>query len=575
MYFEELSQSLSSLSVTSTVSDFRFLFLLGLDQFQFLHRKTFSEEINMLEAVVAFIVYIAESFTGGVLENWSIRTTCESRVVGNDDNDKELEPVLQAHSVWSEFTRFDPSDTIFQEFDPPDGSFGSMAWKESRPSRLKTLFICFKTVFVMQVIIGSSIALVAIAVLVLDFNTADLCYEKTSNWNTMPPIIQNIRVVSQSVEGFIIELWHFSIMLCMFGCSVMKDLNLLAMNLLAAFADACYRLVLQTFGIYKHSWMSYPLNALFSSVVFGNSFIIARHIAQRGSEKKVLKVTCLLGLQFFLGIPAAFILVYTIFPWYNKRSELEKVFIAGACPLIVSVPKVLARSLVPKLDCVHPGVLHLLIGCLYSSAAIVFRVMQAELTSFKLFVALGIGHAVIDLIERLTITMRDYVWQFIFRRLVRCNRSQETRSSARYARTPRSMRFVADVSIQLLLTEPAALVTAVGFIQVYTFMYPDMSNPSVPDLVWGFLKKCATGLAIDVFFNTLSVCLQVRVFNIAVLKVWNSKNWRAHFIANIVFTLMSMLYFTEYLFAIVRTKRNPHTPKRFVFKCSLPFSPNE
>ena len=91
----------------------------------------------MLESVVAFIVYIAESFTGGVLENWSIRTTCESRVVGHDESGEEVEPLLQAHSVWSEFTRFDPSDTIFQEFDPPDGSFGSMAWKESRPSRMK------------------------------------------------------------------------------------------------------------------------------------------------------------------------------------------------------------------------------------------------------------------------------------------------------------------------------------------------------------------------------------------------------------------------------------------------------
>lgn len=525
----------------------------------------------MLEAVVAFIVYIAESFTGGVLENWSIRTTCESRVVGNDDSNKELEPLLQAHSVWSEFTRFDPSDTIFQEFDPPDGSFGSMAWKKSRPSRLKTLFICFKTVFVMQVIIGSSIALVAIAVLVLDFNTADLCYEKTSNWNTMPLIIQNIRVVSQSVEGFIIQLWHFSIMLCMFGCSVMKDLNLLAINLLAAFADACYHLVLQTFGIYKHSWMSYPLNALFSIVVFGNSFIIARHKTESGRKTEVLKVTLLLAFQFIFGIPAAFIVVYKIFPWYNRRSQLEKVFIAGTCPLIVSVPKVLTRALVPKLDCVHPGVLHLLIGCLYWSAAIVFRVMQAEFTNFKLFVALGIGHAVIDLLERLTITMRDYLWQSIFRRLVRCNRSQEMRFSARHARTPRSMRFVADVSIQLLLTEPTALVTAVGFIQVYKFMYPDISNPSVPDLVWGFFERCATGLAIDVVFNTLSVWLQVRVFNIAVLKVWNSKNWRAHFIASIVITLMSMLYFTEYLFAIIRTKMNPH---RVAFNCSLPFTPN-
>ena len=538
----------------------------------------------MLEAVIAFIVYIAESFTGGVLENSSIRTICASRVVaGCVEDKKEEEPLLQAHSVLSEFTRFDPSDTIFQEFDPPDGAFGSMAWKKSRPSRLKTFVICFKTVLVMQVVIGSSIALVAIAVLVLDFNTARLCYEKTLNWNAMPPIIQSIRVVSQSVEGFIIELWQCFIMLCMFGYSVMKDLNLLAINLLAAFTDACYRLVLQTFGIYRHSWMSYPLNALFSTVVFGNSFIIARHIAQGERKKEVLKVTCLLGLQFFLGIPVTLIVVYKIFPWYSKGRELEKVFIAGVCPLIVSIPKVLARSLVLKLDCVHPEVLHLLVGCLYSSSAIVFRVMQAELTSFKLFVALGVGHAFIDLIERLTITMRDYIWQSIFRLLVRCNRTQSmsysarhARYSARHARTPRSMRFVADVSIQLLLTEPTALVSAVGLRQVYKFMFPDTANrPSVADLVWGFLERCATGLAIDVVFNTVSLWLQVRVFNIAVLKVWNSKNWRAHFIANIVFTLMSILYFTGFLFVIIRTKHDPHTPIRFTFNCSLPFSPNK
>ena len=527
----------------------------------------------MLEAAVAFIVYIAESFTGSVLENSSIAAACGSRDVEGNIQEHEVERLLpETHSLLSEFTRFDPSDTIFQEFDPPEGDFGIMAWKKSRPSWLKTLFICFKTVFVMQVVIGSSIALIAIAVLVLDFNTADICYEKTLKWNTMPPIVQRVRVVSQSVEGFIIELWHISIMLCMFGYSVLKDLNLLTINLLAAFADVCYRLVLQTFGIYKHSWMSYPLNALFSSVVFGNSFIIAKHVAQRGSKKEVLKVTCLLAFQFLFGIPVTFIVVYKIFPWYNERSELEKVFIAGVCPLIVSVPKVLARALVPKLDCVHPRVLHLLIGCLYSTSAIVFRVMQAELTSFKFFIALGICHAVIDLLERLTITMRDYLWQSIFRRLVRCNRSQERRFSARYARTPRSMRFVADVSIQLLLTEPTALVTAVGFIQVYTFMYPDISNPSVPDLVWGFFERCATGLAIDVVFNTLSVWLQVRVFNIAVLKVWNSKNWRAHFIASMVITLMSMLYFTEYLFAIIRTKIHPH---RVAFNCSLPFTSNE
>ena len=77
----------------------------------------------MLGAIVAFIVYIAESFTGSVLENSSITSTCESRVVGAVDNG-ELEPLLpETDSVLSEFTRFDPSDTIFQEFDPKKRCF--------------------------------------------------------------------------------------------------------------------------------------------------------------------------------------------------------------------------------------------------------------------------------------------------------------------------------------------------------------------------------------------------------------------------------------------------------------------
>ncbi|XP_068696253.1 uncharacterized protein [Montipora foliosa] len=532
----------------------------------------------MLEAVVAFFVYIVESFTGSVLEN-SPTTPCGSQ--NFQDDNSQIEPLLiQQRSTLEDFTNFDPNDAIFQEFDPPLDAHGSMAWKESRPSGWTSFVSCFRAIFLMQLIIGSSIGLLAIAVAVVDFNTADLCYEKTFRWNSMPRVIQSIRVTSQSVEGFIIELWHFSIMLCMFGYSILKDLNLLTINLLAAFLDASYRLCLQVFGIYKQPWMSYPLNVLFSLVVFGNSIIIAKHLmssyipVQEQTKKKLLKMTFLLGLQFFVGIPAAFVLVYWIFPWYNSKSEMEKAFIAGACPLLLSLPKVIARALAPKFELVHPGLLYLLVGCLYSSSAIVFRVMQAELTSFGLFVALGVGHAVIDLVERLTVTMRDYIWDFMYKILFRCNRSQTVTLSPRNSRTPRSMRFVADVSIQLLLTEATALVSAVGFIQVYKFMYPDVLNQPVSDLIWGFIERCATGLAIDVVFNTVSVFLQVTLFNVAVLKVWNSHNWRAHVIANVVFTLMSALYFTEYLFAIIRTKNDHHTAIRFAFNCSLPFSRN-
>lgn len=534
----------------------------------------------MLDAVVAFFVYIVESFTGSVLENSSIPTCGHENDRNNSRSIQEIEPLVQdtqQEIPLDDFTKFEPTDTVFQEFDPPPGSSGKMAWKDSRPSRGQSFVTCFKTVFLMQFLFGSGIAFLAIAVVVVDVNTADLCYEKTSTWNSMPHIIQSIRVTSQSVEGFFIQLWHFFIMLCMFGCSVMKELNLLTINLLAAFMDSCYRLSLQIFGIYKRPWMSYPLNVLFCAMVLANSLIIAKkHIipVQLYSRKKLVKIASLLALQFLMGIPATFVLVYKIFPWYSEKSEIEKVLIAGACPLIISVPKVVVRAAAPKFDLVHPGILYLLVGCLYASAAIVFRVMQAELTSFSLFVALGVGHAVIDFVERLTVTMRDHIWEYMYKLLSHCNRSQTRSFHAGNARTPRSMRFVADVSIQLLLTEATALVTAVGFIQVDKFMYPDNSRISVSHLIWEFILRCVTGLAVDIVFNTVSVWLQVTIFNVAILKVWNSRKWRAHVIANILFTVMSVLYFTEYLFIVVRAKNDHHTAKRFAFNCSLPFSSN-
>lgn len=528
-----------------------------------------------------FLIYIVESFTGSVIENYS-PTICQG-VDGDirralNDEDQDVEALLE-EDVLREFTEFDSRgvDTVFQEFDPPEGRQGKMAWKLSRPPKLKFLFTCFKTVFTMQFVVGSSIGLLAIAIAVLDFNTADLCYEKTTQWYSMPRGIQSIRVTGASIEGFFIQLWHFSIMVCMFGFSVMKELNLFTVNLLAAFTDCCYRLYLQIFGMYKQSWMSYPLNVLFVSMVMTNSVIIAKHIipAHLYSKKTLSKITGLLALQFIFGIPVCFLLVYKIFSWYNEKSEIEKVFIAGLSPLFLSIPKVIVRTAVPKFNLVHPGVLHLLIGTLYTAAAFVFRVMQAELVSFWLFVALGAGHALVDLVERLTVSMRDYIWEYAYKLLSRCCRSRPRDFPAGKARTPRSMRFVADVSIQLVITEANALVSAVGFSQLYKFMYPD--DVQTPDgyfenLIWQFLARCVTGLAIDVFFNTISLWLQAMYLNVAVLKVWGSKQWRYHVIANVVCTTMVVLYFTEYLFAIVRGKNDGKKFKRFAFNCSLPFS---
>ena len=242
----------------------------------------------------------------------------------------------------------------------------------------------------------------------------------------------------------------------MFGWRLIKELILLILNLLGAFFDTCYRLYLQVYDIYNKPWRSLPLNSLFVLLLLMNSLIIGRDIAKKIEVernkiiKKAIKVSSMLVAQFAFGIPITFGLVYVLIP------------------LVTAAPKVIVRLAAQRIDFLHPGDSHVLLNVLYSASAIVFRVMQAELTSLRLFILLSFAHGAIDLLERLTIVIRDYFWYFVYKKL---KKESETILKASQFRSPRSMRFVADMSIQMILGESTSLIAAVGFIQLYTFMY--------------------------------------------------------------------------------------------------------
>jgi hypothetical protein len=516
----------------------------------------------MIAEIIAVIGLLIENCTGVIIvEKVPLRTREEV----------EEAPLIQAeqrHRL-QDFTKFDANDAIFREYDPPENEEEDpKAWKKSRPSIKSSIWKCFKFVFFIQTVSGTALGFLVIFIAFLDFNSADLCYDQTANWNKMPDVIASIRVAGQAVEGFIIELWNYLLLSTVFPWSVMKELNLLTLNLLAAFTDMTYRLVFQLFGIYKIWWMSYPLNALFTSMSIINSFILARHFKPRPISWKIVSVLAFsFSAQFVLGMSANIFLVYKLLPWYNEQVESTKVVVAACCPLLTALPKVVSRLAAQNLEDVHPGTAHVFVGLLYGSTAIVFRIMQAELTSFELFVALGVGHAIVDLLERLTITMRDSIWEYLYKRM-RCLR----RPTQKY-RSPRSRRFIADVSIQIMLQEATGLVAALGFITLYHFMYSD-EKPSYSDykVLLDFLIRALTGLTIDLFFNSLSVVIQTHYMNVAVTRVW-SKKWRYHLVVNTIMSSLTIIYFTEYLFGVVRNKYDysKHKAVRFAWNCSMPF----
>ena len=263
-----------------------------------------------------------------------------------------------------------------------------------------------KCIFYIQILGGLALGSLAILILVLDFNSVDLCFDRQlhGNWHTLPRNIQAIIVTAETVEAYVVQMWTFLLIITMFGWRLVKKLNLLILNLLGAFCDTCYRLYQQVFGIYKKSWMSFPLNALFLIIVASNSVLVGREIAKNSivdrsrTLKKTIKVSAILAAQLAFGIPIAFILVYVLVPLNQSQNETIRAVITGALPLVTAVPKVIVRLAAQRIDFLHPGDSHVLPSVLYVASAIVFRVMQAELTSLRLFIALSFAHGSVDLL---------------------------------------------------------------------------------------------------------------------------------------------------------------------------------
>ena len=500
--------------------------------------------LSLLEDVV---LYMVETFTAGVVQS------CQ----GQEQQDGAS--LLHDQDPLEDFRNFNRNDEIFQEYDPPPGDNSKMGWKRSRPPTWRlSLWKAMQCAFCIQILGGVALGSLAISILILNLRTLDFCFNvQKTNWTAVSKRYQRIIVTVAVIETFVIQLWSLLLMLTMFESSLIKKLNLITLNLLGASFDTCFRLYCQMYDVNVKSWMSYPLNCLFVFLLAMNSLLIGREITKNNERskriKKTIKVMAMLVAQFAFGIPITFGLVYVLIPLYGKAPQTYRAIIAGALPLVTAIPKVIVRLGAQRIDFLHPGDSHVLLNVLFSASAIVFRVMQADLFEIKLFTLLSFAHGAIDLLERLTVVIRDYVWYFIYKKLKRDER--ETILKANRFRSPRSMRFVADMSIQMILGESTSLIAAVGFFQIYKCIYNDQEAMSV---ITEFFTRVSIAISIDFAFNSLSFWLQMSYMNVAIDRVWK-KSWRKHMVIAFIVTALTMLYFAGRLLPIVSAKSSSNS----------------
>ena len=437
----------------------------------------------------------------------------------------------------------------------------AMSWKQLRPSALRT--VCKSTV------VGASISLLsAIAIGMMFTMISYLSYKTFLNCHFQPkafiPLkLQWMQVTCNIISCFFLYIWVFLLALVLFRpyqlSGVKKKLFLCCIGMY--FLDLLYRVTLQALGISKSFPLSkeqvIPLNILFVMGIFGHNYLLTNHLCLHSKRQK-RAVFMLFSVIYCLPFIASAIITLFIYTMYNKQNEKGKMIIALFSPLIAVIFKTTSRICVQRLwRITHPSYSYVMMAPLYSASAIILRVMQVDLGNLKAIAYLGIIHGVAEVIERSTVVVIDHICQRILKRA--------SAPWGRY-RTPRTERITADIAIMSMLYESTAIVSINGFFHLYQFIY--MKNISFWLLLVSFTKLTAVPLLIEWLFTSLSLAIETRFQNLAVMAVWR-KDWKRHILVAVMNLLPLAVWTSQSLFSVVQARFEANLDQA---SCKMPFS---
>ena len=275
-----------------------------------------------------------------------------------------------------------------------------------------------------------------------------------------------------------------------------------------------------------------PLNVVFFISIGVQAYFLTKLFchAQPNIRKMslFLQLTQPACLTFLLGIAIS----RCIYPVYKNQDREGKLFIAVFAPLTVVLLKPISRFCIQRLyNITHPGYSYVLLSPLYCGAAVMFRVLQADLGSLQSIATLGIIHGIAKVIERSTMVLIDHL----------LNRLWKLRTPAPWGsfRTPRCERLMADIAIMSMQYESAAIVSVNGVLYLYQFIYTE--NNSHVNLLQSFAINTSVPLAIEWFFNSLSLAIETRYQNMPVMAVW-IRQWKRHILVAIFNTVLIPLW---------------------------------
>ena len=131
-------------------------------------------------------------------------------------------------------------------------------------------------------------------------------------------------------------------------------------------------------------------------------------------------------------------------------------------------------------------------------------------------------------------------------------------------RTPRRERLMADITIMSMLYESTAIVSVNGFLYLYQYIY--LKDDSLLELLQSFAIATSVQLVIEWFFTSVSLAIETRYQNIAVMAVWR-RRWKRHILVAIVNAVPLAMWISTNLLVILheRFEKSSYQPYRMPF----------
>ena len=298
----------------------------------------------------------------------------------------------------------------------------AMAWKRLRPSALRT---ACKSMYIGALISLQTAAIIGsiyMLIIYLCLNTINDC--EFYPGKPIPDKVQWIRSISAAISCAFLYIWFFACALFLFRPYQLKGVKrkLVLVAFLLHLLDTYYRFALQALGI-SHSKLSglqkIPLNALFVMSICWQAYFLTNHFRMRRTRRQTVTWFVQITVPLFSCVILAISVAFIIYPVYKQQSKESKIrlVIAVFAPLIGVVLKVISRICVQRLwNITHPGYSYALLAPLYCIAAVMFRILQADLQSFLYIFVLGIIHGTTEVLERNTMVVIDHICHVFWKR---------------------------------------------------------------------------------------------------------------------------------------------------------------